>query len=186
MDAERHRTLARLGVEPGSGFLTWRLAVERQMRRVEEARDGQRPMLEGSGSFPDVLAAQHQFIYDAHFLLVAIRNVLRNAELLRKLTGDGRVDRALRQFDRRFPDARNLRDVLEHFDAYLLDEGRLQGDGKVGAGASLTLAWAGPHGLVLAYYDRFEVALQDAGTAAIDLAIACDEVRRERLDAGPR
>jgi hypothetical protein len=186
MDAERHGKLARLGVEPGTGFLTWRLAVERQMRRLEEARDRQRPMLAGSGTFPEVLAAQHQFIYDAHFLLVAIRNVLGNGELLRKLTGDGRVDQALKPFDERFPDARNLRDVLEHFDAYLLDRGNLQEDGKVSPGASLTLAWGEPHGLMLAYYDSFEIVLQHAATAAIDLAIACDNLRREHLGAGPR
>jgi hypothetical protein len=64
---------------------------------------------------------------DIRLFAMAVRQVLRCAELARSvLPGPSRtlVDQALADFETVSPDAKQLRDVLDHFDAYLRGRGR--------------------------------------------------------------
>lgn len=65
---------------------------------------------------------------DAQFALVAARGVYRMALALRDHATDRRacVDKAVQQFQREQPDASLLRDIHEHFDAYLEGAGHKQ------------------------------------------------------------
>lgn len=66
---------------------------------------------------------------DAMLLAVAFRNVYRAAEWASRTVspaGQGLLRRALEQVDRELPDAKDVRDMLEHFDEYEAGKGRLQ------------------------------------------------------------
>ena len=66
---------------------------------------------------------------DAYLFVLALRNVRRAAALTAKLAGGSRrvvIRRALVAFDEALPTAKDLRDVLDHFDDYALGRGKLQ------------------------------------------------------------
>jgi hypothetical protein len=73
---------------------------------------------------------------DAHFLLVAVCNGLRFAERLQGVAPDSRLAAALAEFTRRFPQSGDLRNVLTHFEEYVLDEGHLQRKGSIEPGST--------------------------------------------------
>ena len=68
---------------------------------------------------------------DVHFSLVAMRNILRLLEDRAKKTGDGRLERAQQEFRAAFPDAWDLRDILEHLLDYEARKGKLQNRGEM-------------------------------------------------------
>jgi hypothetical protein len=61
-----------------------------------------------------------------YMLFMAIRHVFRYAERFDELSDDPRIDRARQKFLRKAPEAKNLRDFLEHLDEYAIGEGRMQ------------------------------------------------------------
>lgn len=63
---------------------------------------------------------------DVYMLFMAIRHVYRYAERFEEFSDDPRVDRAREKFLRKAPEAKNLRDFLEHLDEYAIGEGRMQ------------------------------------------------------------
>jgi len=63
---------------------------------------------------------------DVHFTLIAIRNVLRIMEDRLKATDNRRLKRLAADFRNSFPDAWNLRDILEHLLDYEAGQGKLQ------------------------------------------------------------
>lgn len=65
------------------------------------------------------------------FFAFAIRNLHRAAEIAQEVTGSTEVSDALAEFDRAIPSAKDLRDVLGHFDAYWLGLGDLQHPGNL-------------------------------------------------------
>jgi len=65
---------------------------------------------------------------DVAFMLIALRWLRETCQLVAELTGDGALTQALSDFDRKLPDARDLRDVREHIRVYLTGQGRLQAD----------------------------------------------------------
>jgi hypothetical protein len=67
---------------------------------------------------------------DATLFTIALRNVIRAAELCRAHAPDV-VDAALATFREQVPDVDKIRNIVEHFDAYERGEGRLQDQGAV-------------------------------------------------------
>ncbi len=63
---------------------------------------------------------------DVAFLLLALRWLREACQLIAELTGDSALADALGDFDRRLPEARDLRDVREHIRDYIKGSGRLQ------------------------------------------------------------
>ena len=75
----------------------------------------------------DLTTVEH--MGEAATLTVALRNVLRAAEVARPLaTGQDRqrIDAAIQAFKQGLPQAKDARDVLEHFDDYAAGTGRIQ------------------------------------------------------------
>ena len=66
---------------------------------------------------------------DATFFALALRNLLRAAEMT--LTWTQKAKGPIGRFLKVVPKAKATRDMLEHFDAYLLGEGDLQKSGRV-------------------------------------------------------
>jgi hypothetical protein len=62
---------------------------------------------------------------DAFFFVIALRNFWRAADLVCARFGD-EASRALEEFVSSVPDAAALRNVVEHFDAYIERQGRMQ------------------------------------------------------------
>src|SRR5437867_2079873 len=63
---------------------------------------------------------------DSAFFALALRNLYRAAEAAKRVSRSSQVFDALVAFDRTMPFAKDLRDVLEHFDYYSLGIGDLQ------------------------------------------------------------
>ncbi|GIG62942.1 hypothetical protein Lfu02_73140 [Longispora fulva] len=90
---------------------------------------------------PDATLEQAEV--DAMLLLYPLRQVLRAAEVLRRhTTGPARelISDALDRFHTDLPGVKDARDVLEHFDEYLLGAGRLQKRGQRSTGSDLERA----------------------------------------------
>ena len=102
--------------EAASHLLLWRHAVQLQAIRI----------LTPSTGMPDGPFSRQ---VDCYMFAVAVRNVRRGGELLRQVAParcGSAIDIATNAFDARVPHAVDLRDVLDHFDAYALGKGRLQ------------------------------------------------------------
>ena len=84
----------------------WLDAVDRQAQRVQSAPNN------GMGQVEILL------------FVVALRNVLRGSEAIL-----GRRHSAVCAFHRSVPAAKDIRDMLDHFDEYVLGAGRLQKGG---------------------------------------------------------
>ncbi|MBL7261520.1 hypothetical protein [Paractinoplanes lichenicola] len=82
-------------------------------------------------------------IWDGYLLLVALRQMIRAAEMSRdSLTNDRAraiLNSALKRFRTDLPELVDARDIIEHFDEYAVGEGRLQDD-ELDADPSLTRA----------------------------------------------
>ena len=84
---------------------------------------------------------------DAHLFAMAVRQVIRFAELIRKLAPNrsplrGAIDSALAMFHKTCPQAKDIRDVLDHWDAYMQGVGNAYpaGDPDVHQRPDLVLA----------------------------------------------
>jgi hypothetical protein len=76
---------------------------------------------------------------DAALLIIAVRNVLRAAELAQKVsTGaeEARIAAAIAKFRQELPDAEDMRDILDHFDRYEIGQGYLQRDARKSGGST--------------------------------------------------
>jgi hypothetical protein len=72
---------------------------------------------------------------DIQLFAVAVRQVLRFAELCRAIAPEAArsdIDRALHAFNEASPDAKDIRDVLDHYDDYLRGRGRAFKVGRPG------------------------------------------------------
>jgi hypothetical protein len=100
----------------------WAQTVAQQAKRIEAA---------------DSLSDINEHPRDADLLILALRNVVRAAKFARDVApGEGRkglIDATLSEFDASFPDAKDIRDIIEHFDAYTQGVGNLQKKGGVSA-----------------------------------------------------
>lgn len=111
----------------------WGAALRISLQRFE---DGQQELLrQRKTSFrraPDRgVAVAHRESADCHFILIAMRNVLRVLEDRVAATDDPRLLRAESDFRAAHPDVWHLRDVLEHLLDYEAGKGRLQQRGEI-------------------------------------------------------
>lgn len=135
-------------------------------------------------------------VADTYLLVLALRNVLRAAELARDhalSTEAGResVDRAIAAFEQELPGVRSARDALEHFDEYARGRGgrpggrgaqgpyfaRIDGSGDADPATGL------PDQLVLRIGPH-EVVLTTAPTASAALVHAVYEASRREERGG--
>jgi hypothetical protein len=167
---------------PGAGVGLWTQAVERQLERVRDANHRHRlhhsPNEDEQKDDPD---AEWQLHADVYFLALAIRRVLLFHDLLAKQTQDKRLAEARRQFARRAPDAKTLRDFYEHLDEYLLDHPRKHRKEIPGRAAPrLLLRWAADD--VVVAFGPLHVDVTVAAVAAIELGKSSAAVWEECMD----
>jgi hypothetical protein len=82
-------------------------------------------------------AASSSHAADVHFSLVAIRNTLRLMEDKLKVFPDAPLQALAEEFRTSFPDAWDLRDILEHLLDYEEGKGKLQRRGEMPIGESI-------------------------------------------------
>ena len=119
--------LERMTGQASPGF--WRQAIARQSERIEV---GQQLVLEAFNDGRPVAIEEHQRVMaDVHFLLIAVRQILRYLDRLRDLTGDPQLVDADSEVRAAMPHVKDARDILEHLDEYAIGLGRLQLSGQV-------------------------------------------------------
>jgi hypothetical protein len=148
----------------------WADAIETQWIRVVETREALRQLPPFDDATPEVNELQGRLTWEAHFLVIAIRQLLRTHEAFLKQTGDHRLVRARAEFDAAVPHAKDFRDFLEHLDRYLRDEGDLQKRGDVATGVDLVVHWGRQTGRVTLGFGDHLLDLGDAAEAAHPLA----------------
>jgi hypothetical protein len=99
----------------------WRDALVSQHERVMVIN----PRWPGSPSYRSNAVVTRQRLYDAFFFIIALRNFWRAADLVAARLGD-EANGALNEFASCIPDAATLRNIIEHFDAYIEGKGRKQ------------------------------------------------------------
>jgi hypothetical protein len=161
--------------------LLWGDAIHSQWERIEEVRDELRGLPPYRDVPPEELRMGGRLMWEAHFLVIAIRQLLRSQEVYVKQTGDHRLADARAAFDAAVPHAKDFRDVLEHIDDYLRDRGKLQTKGRMPLGVEMEVAHERSTGRVtLRFGDDHELDLFDATDAALVLAEVTAEVWFER------
>ncbi|HEX5525774.1 MAG TPA: hypothetical protein VFX44_01085 [Solirubrobacterales bacterium] len=187
-----------------AGPWLWKEAIVLQINRVVQAQHAihreRQVILEeldeaaGEGNFtstprpapagmfrPDGVAFYNQQEADCHFLLFAIRHILRIARARRE---DRRVASAHDAFLKAFPQSENLRNILEHLDAYEKGEGKLQ---EPGAGVDpddrnvfIRSDVDDPEGEIYYHFGfGIDVPLKAAAKAAVELADLLEKVEEE-------
>jgi len=105
---------------------------------------------------------------DSILYVFAFRNLLRVAKLTRERFPS--VKQHVRAFERSFPDAGKLRNVLEHFDEYEQERGEYQSRAKDGNATRNS---------ILNWVIGWRTSLTDPGVKGIEVG---DGYRRYRLD----
>ena len=158
------------------GHPQWRVVVELQLGKLESTQKDyvaalQRWQSGDPHAFADVQGCTNTMSIDAHFLMVAIRHILRCQEHLCSRTGSDQVLRARRAFDQRVPHAKDLRDFLEHGIEYGLGLGRQQRTGRIGDDAHPLLEMGDTlDDEIVLWFDELSVPLKAAAREAISLA----------------
>lgn len=80
---------------------------------------------------------------DTRFLVLALRWLDEACKLAATLTDDPALHRAIKDFERRLPHARDMRNVYEHISLYIRGKGKLQKEGLMQSRAPT--AWLGSH-----------------------------------------
>lgn len=110
---------------------------------------------------------------DARFLALAIRNVLRAAVWARNHSeGEAMaaIGKAISEFDSAVPRAREVRDIIEHFDEYERGRGDLQKNGSMKSPLEYTARFEEEYLLALA--DTHKLDARSAKEATVRLAEA--------------
>ena len=100
------------------------------------------------------------FIPDAILMAYALRGLLRAADLVQRLSGAPSASRAITTFKRAVPNITVARDVLAHFDEYLLGTGR----NREAPNFHVHLKYDGKRTFL--YVDPWSIEVQRAGRAA--------------------
>jgi hypothetical protein len=167
---------------PGSGLGLWTAVVERQLERVKEANYRHRRHLSPAEpepkEHPEAEAELHGEVY---FLVLAIRRVMLFADALAKQVDDEKLTVALAQFSQQAPGVREVRNLFEHVDEYLLDTPGKHMKRISGRVAPVLISRWDADNVVVAYgEERFDVTL--AAVAAIELGKSALEVWMEELE----
>jgi len=166
---------------PGAGVSLWRSAVELQLERVREAN--YRHRLHSSPNENEKIEApeaEGQLHADVYFLALAIRRLLRFQEAFAAQVDDPRLRAARARFDAAAPEVKQLRDLLEHLDEYLLD---LPSKYVKVAGRTapvLHLRWDSDN--VVISIGELWVDITGAGVAAVELGRKSEALWDEHLD----
>jgi hypothetical protein len=143
-----------------SDALTWNTLVSKQYVRVLEANNRVDRQL------------------DLYLFAISVRGVLRAADLARAIAQDAgmrqrvsKIDRAKGRFDSTIPDSKQVRDVLEHFDAYRRGKGDLQNDRKMDEYVEWVEQHEGEITLVLGGTYRLPLNLTKAASDALADAV---------------
>jgi hypothetical protein len=146
----------------------WGDAIDAQWVRINEAREDLRSL----PPFRDTTMEEVRIVYrltrEAHFLLIAIRQLLMAQEWCVEQTGDERLVRARAAFNAAVPHAWDFRDFLEHLDDYLRNRGNLQA--KVGHGVDLVVEHERRTGRLTLELGSYQLDVDGAAGAALELA----------------
>jgi hypothetical protein len=125
----------------------WHAGVQMQARRVFETSSFNpfSHFASGVQDRPDdLLRHGHEQTVDLHLFAVTLLNLVRAAEMAREeadypgsWANVDEISDAIAEFEEQTRGLRSLRNVLEHFDEYLLGRGRLQRSGKFGRPSQL-------------------------------------------------
>ena len=162
-----------LGVWPSSGMVHWGAAVRTQLQRVRSARDAHRESVRG-----DQVEASHprhrddglRLHFDPHFLVIAIRNVLRFHDSIAARLDDDRLRAARQRFDRRGPGIARLRNFYEHLDRYAVSEGNDQKRKNLRTPTGPVLDMCGGDDTLVVCFGNMRFEVIEAGEAAFELA----------------
>lgn len=109
----------------------WGAVVEMQLRRLERGTEAHRrrelhpERVTRADGFEAAMTGDFGPMQaDAYLLIVAVRHLLALADRYAERHSPERVQAARAAFDREAPDAKGIRDVLAHIDAYALGQGR--------------------------------------------------------------
>ncbi len=164
-----YRDLFDIEQRPGAGLGLWTGVLERQLERVRDANYRHRlhhsPVASERREDP---GAEDELHGEVYFLVLAIRRVMLFADVLAGQVEDRELDAALTRFRREAPGAREMRNLFEHVDEYLLDRPgkhmkRLEGR----VSPVLICRWDADNVVVAYGPERFDATL--AATAAIKL-----------------
>jgi hypothetical protein len=123
-------------------------------------------------------------VAEALLLLTAIRRLELVAARIAVHTGDEIIAAGLARFRENVPDAKDLRDVLEHLDEYAVGQGHRE---RTGAQGHWWPRIGHDHGRTFATIGELYVDLAAAATAAIELAYTTEDAWREhRIRLGRR
>lgn len=132
-------------------------------------------------------AREHQHYGDLDLFALALRNLLRAVEEANKETGSAVLAKGLAEFNRKIPNAKDVRDILEHFDDYERGLGFLTGRVRPEFVAKTSLIATNPDGTQVRHLPNMILALgeyQLAITPAYEAAMALAEKALEEL--GPK
>jgi hypothetical protein len=122
---------------------------------------------------------------DAYLCVIALSQVMRAALEMKRATGDALLRDACDQFQSDLPDAKDLRDVLTHFDKYERGTGDLQVAKIMGPLNIFTESGEGRFWLRI---NHLKIELGSASEAADDLAYeaisAADRLRTPSIPKG--
>jgi hypothetical protein len=173
---------------PGFWSTALRLSLHRFADGQEELLRQRRAPLKYA---PDRgIAVAYQESADCHFILIAMRNVLRVMEDRMDASADPRLRRLEEEFRKDHPDAWHLRDVLEHLLDYEAGHGRLQRRGEVPREESqpwLHYESADPSAEVTLYLagSGRRCRLKAAATKAVEIADLLVEIEHAELADRP-
>lgn len=86
-----------------------------------------------------------QKAWDGHFYAIEVVHAMRAAGIVRKATNDSELGTAIKRFESRASDYKNVRDILEHWDAYMQGRGRLQKAEEVPRWLNIGRKWTNMH-----------------------------------------
>jgi hypothetical protein len=169
--------LHRLGWQTGAGATIWARSIQDELARHEEAR-----RLHAANTAD--LRAWERLHGSALLLVVAIDQVLAFESRVRRLTDDAELAKARARFDAVGPDAKELRNLVAHLDAYAVGQGRRQTGKAMPPLAEEHLEtfmyWGDGGGTELGLGDK-QLNLRAAASAAVELARVVEQVRAKHL-----
>ena len=112
------------GLSPRS----WAFALGLQRDRLVDAHER---LIEAPCESEERRAAFRRLHIEAHFLLIALRHLIRSLEVCADVLDGERIRSVREAFEARAPWLKHYRDLLEHLDEYTTGGGRLREHGKL-------------------------------------------------------
>lgn len=115
---------------------------------------------------------------DAISFALVLRQLIRAIEALNRRVKSAEVDEALEEFYSKFPHEKEMRDILEHFDEYVIGEGRLQRDrARAGKAPDEYWLWYEADGMnyTLRLGANLRLNVSEVSEAAYQLSVAVRE-----------